>query len=75
MSAQRRTYLVRLDPSLRGNSATPRGMRGKLFDWLQTTDAEIIELCGADRVVISSSPEVAEEIKDLEYVLDVEPHE
>jgi hypothetical protein len=74
MPVLHRTYLVRLDPSLRGESATPRGARGKFLDWLRTDDAEVVELCGADRVVISCSPDTAEEIRDLEYVLDVAPH-
>ncbi|MGK8489664.1 hypothetical protein [Nocardia asiatica] len=75
MPARHRTYLVRLDPYLLVESATPRGIRGKFFDWLQTVDAEVVELCGADRVVISAAPEVADRIRDLEYVLDVERHE
>ncbi|WP_063049821.1 hypothetical protein [Nocardia arthritidis] len=74
MPVRHRTYLVRLDPSRRGESATPKGARGKFLDWLQTDDAEVVELCGADRVVISCSQETADEIKDLEYVLDVAPH-
>ncbi len=75
MSAHRRTYLVRLDPCILGDSAPPHGIRVKLCDWLETTDAEVVQLCGADRVVISSSQEVAHQIRDLEYVLDVEPHD
>lgn len=47
---------------------------GKFFDRLETTDAEVVQLCGADRVVISSSQEGADQIRDLEYVLDVEPY-
>ncbi|MEU5761433.1 hypothetical protein [Nocardia sp. NPDC047648] len=73
MPVLHRTYLVRLDPSLRGENATSKGVRGKFLDWLRT-DAEVVELCGADRVVISCSPETADEIRDLEYVLDVAPH-
>ncbi|MFD8249702.1 hypothetical protein [Nocardia sp. NPDC059691] len=72
MAARDRTYLVRLDPCLREGSAPPGGVRGAFFDWLQTVDAEPVELCGADRVVISCSPEAADRVRDLEYVLDVE---
>ncbi|MBF6335549.1 hypothetical protein IU450_06580 [Nocardia abscessus] len=75
MSARHRTYLVRLDPQLHRESATQRGVRGAFFDWLQTVDAEVVELCGADRVVISSAPEVADQVRDLEHVLAVEPYE
>ncbi|UGT66636.1 hypothetical protein LTT66_25700 [Nocardia gipuzkoensis] len=75
MSARHRTYLVRLDPHLHHESATRQGVRGAFFDWLQTADAEVVELCGADRVVISSAPDVADRIRDLAYVLAVEPHE
>lgn len=53
----------------------PRGVRTQFFDWLATTDAEVVQLCGADRVVISCPEEVADQIRDLEYVLDVELHE
>ncbi|MEU6187717.1 hypothetical protein [Nocardia sp. NPDC047038] len=72
MAVRDRTYLVRLDPYLRDESAPQGGVRGVFFDWLQTVDAEPIELCGADRVVICCSPEAADRIRDLEYVLDVE---
>ncbi|MBF6469305.1 hypothetical protein IU427_29645 [Nocardia beijingensis] len=72
MAVRHRTYLVRLDPYLRDEGATPKGVRGAFFDWLQTVDAEPVELCGADRVVILCSPEAADRIRDLEYVLDVE---
>ncbi|MGK8523041.1 hypothetical protein ACRS6B_16425 [Nocardia asteroides] len=76
MPARRRTYLVRLDPWLLGDSAATTGIRTQFFDWLRTTaDTEVVQLCGADRVVITSPPERADQIKDLEYVLDVEPHE
>ncbi|MFI9412192.1 hypothetical protein [Nocardia gamkensis] len=74
MPVLHRTYLVRLDPSLHGERATPQGVRGKFLDRLRTDDAEVVELCGADRLVISCSPETADEIRDLEYVLDVAPH-
>ncbi|WP_157172489.1 hypothetical protein [Nocardia pneumoniae] len=74
MSAHHRTYLVRLDPGILDDSATPRRIRVEFFDWLETTDAELVQLCGADRVVISCSPDIAEQIRNLEYVLDVEPH-
>ncbi|MBF6227136.1 hypothetical protein IU470_18745 [Nocardia abscessus] len=50
-------------------------MRTQFFDWLATTDAEVVQLCGADRVVISCPAEVADQIRNLEYVLDVELHE
>ncbi|WP_157124531.1 hypothetical protein [Nocardia pseudovaccinii] len=70
-----RTYLVRLDPYLLGESAMPRGVRTEFFDWLATTDAEVVQLCGADRVVISSPQDLIDQISGLEYVLDVEPHE
>jgi hypothetical protein len=76
MPARRRTYLVRLDPWILSESATTTGIRTQFFEWLETTaDTEVVQLCGADRVVISCSPERADEIKELEYVLDVEPHE
>jgi hypothetical protein len=74
MPARRHTDLVRLDPFILGDSATPQGIRVKFFDRLETTDAEVVQLCGADRVVISSSQEGADQIRDLEYVLDVEPY-
>jgi hypothetical protein len=50
-------------------------VRTQFFDWLATTDAEVVQLCGADRVVISAPPEVIDQIRDLEYVLDVEVHD
>ncbi|MBF6340889.1 hypothetical protein IU450_34115 [Nocardia abscessus] len=50
-------------------------MRTQFFDWLATTDAEVVQLCGADRLVISCPEEVAGQIRDLEYVLDVEVRE
>ncbi|MEV6339752.1 hypothetical protein AB0M12_34165 [Nocardia vinacea] len=74
MPAHRHTYLVRLDPLILGRSATAHGVREQLFARLKTTDAEVVQLKGADRVVISCSDEVADEIRDLEYVLDVEPY-
>jgi hypothetical protein len=72
--AHRHTYLVRLDPLILGDNATPHGVRDQFFDRLETTDAEVVQLKGADRVVISCSDELADQIRDLEYILDVEPY-
>ncbi|MFI6365140.1 hypothetical protein ACIBG0_20540 [Nocardia sp. NPDC050630] len=74
MPAHRHTYLVRLDPLILDDSATPHRVREQFFDRLETTDAEVVQLKGADRVVISCSDEVADQIRDLGYVLDVEPY-
>ncbi|MCP2289673.1 hypothetical protein ACFYT3_26215 [Nocardia amikacinitolerans] len=73
MPAQRRTYLVRLDPAHPAEAAG--GNRAKLFDWLETASAEVVQLCGADRVVVSCAGVLADELRALDYVLDVEPHE
>ncbi|MBF6078593.1 hypothetical protein ACWEPH_05505 [Nocardia beijingensis] len=70
-----RTYLVRLDPLLLGDGVTPRGGREQFFDWLADSGAEVVRLCGADRVVIAAEPEVADRVGYLEYVLGVEPYE
>ncbi|WP_454198630.1 hypothetical protein [Nocardia sp. Marseille-Q1738] len=74
MSAKHHTYLVRLDPGMLGDSATPRGIRMEFFDWLETVGAEVVQLSGTDRVVVSSSQEVADRIREFEYVLDVEQY-
>lgn len=54
---------------------TAPGGREQFFDWLADSDAEVVRLCGADRVVIASEPEVADRVGYLEYVLGVEPYE
>ncbi|TQM33206.1 hypothetical protein [Nocardia bhagyanarayanae] len=75
MPAQRRTYLVRLDPAHFTDAAGAGGNREKLFDWLGPTSGEVVQLCGADRVVVSCTGALADQMRVLDYVLDVEPHE
>ncbi|MGO4613243.1 hypothetical protein AB4305_21215 [Nocardia sp. 2YAB30] len=74
MSAQHRRYLILLDPRHFGGGAAPAAARVKFFDWLDTTDGEVVEDGGANRLVVFSSYEVAERIKDLEYVVKIEPY-
>ncbi|MET8779195.1 hypothetical protein ABZV58_29695 [Nocardia sp. NPDC004654] len=75
MPAQRRTYLVRLDPAHFADAEGAGGNRAKLFDWLEPTSAEVVQLCGADRVVVCCVSALADQMRMLDYVLDVEPHE
>ncbi|WP_454197633.1 hypothetical protein [Nocardia sp. Marseille-Q1738] len=74
MSAQHRRYLILLDPGSSGGDATPTAIRRNFFEWLETTDAQVDQDGGANRLVISAALEVAERIKDLDYVLRVEPY-
>lgn len=73
MSAQHRRYLIVLDPGSTGG-ATPTAIRRNFFGWIENTDAEVDQDGGANRLVITASLDVAEQIKDLDYVLRVEPY-
>ncbi|MEU4341893.1 hypothetical protein AB0H00_11590 [Nocardia sp. NPDC023852] len=73
MSAQHRQYVLLLDAG-RNGSTTPEAIRVKFFDWLETADAHVVQDGGANRLVISTSPEVAEQLTHLDYILHVEPY-
>ncbi|WP_330231744.1 hypothetical protein OHA40_04150 [Nocardia sp. NBC_00508] len=74
MSALHRRYLILLDPGATAGSATPTAIRRRFFEWLESTDARVDQDGGANRLVITASLEVAERIRDLEYVLGIEPY-
>ncbi|MEU2031073.1 hypothetical protein [Nocardia amamiensis] len=73
MSAQHRRYLIVLEPGATGGT-TPTAVRRDFFEWLETTDAQVDQDGGANRLVVNASLEVAERIRDLDYVLRVEPY-
>lgn len=74
MPAQDRRYLVLLIPGDLGDDTVLTAIRSKFFDWLRRSGAEVVEDGGANRLVITSSPETAERLTRLEYVLTVEPY-
>ncbi|MBF6302038.1 hypothetical protein IU459_31495 [Nocardia amamiensis] len=74
MSAQHRRYLIVLEPGAIGGGAAPKAVRRDFFEWLETTDAKVDQDGGANRLVVNASLEVAERIRDLDYVLRVEPY-
>ncbi|MFD8244994.1 hypothetical protein [Nocardia sp. NPDC059691] len=74
MPAQDRRYLVLLIPGDLGDDTVLTAIRSEFFDWLRRSGAEVVEDGGANRLVITSSPETAERLTRLEYVLTVEPY-
>ncbi|WP_067472520.1 hypothetical protein [Nocardia amamiensis] len=74
MSAQHRRYLIVLEPEATGGGATPTAVRRDFFEWLETTDAQVDQDGGANRLVVNASLDVAERIRDLDYVLRIEPY-
>ncbi|MBF6168502.1 hypothetical protein IU486_27660 [Streptomyces gardneri] len=73
MPAQDRRYIILLDPGRPGDEVTLTANREKFFDWLRETRAEVVQDGGANRVVITSGPEVAEQATNLDFVAGVEP--
>ncbi|MBF6073820.1 hypothetical protein ACWEPH_17140 [Nocardia beijingensis] len=74
MPAQDRRYLVLLNPGDPGDDIALTAIRAKFFDWLRASGAEVVEDGGANRVVITSSPETAQRLTRLEDVRIVEPY-
>ncbi|MEU7629115.1 hypothetical protein AB0C34_03890 [Nocardia sp. NPDC049220] len=74
MSTPHRRHLILLDPGRFGDPTALSAIRAGFFDWLKVTDGEVVEDGGANRLVISSRSEVAEQIRDLDDVLKVEPY-
>ncbi|MGK8523047.1 hypothetical protein ACRS6B_16455 [Nocardia asteroides] len=73
MSAQDRQYVILLDPGRLGDEAAMTASREAFFNWLTKTDAAVVQDGGANRVVITAPPEVAEQARGLAYVRGVEP--
>lgn len=74
MPAQNRRYLVLLDPGDLGDDIALTAIRSEFFAWLRASGAEVVEDGGANRMVITSSPEIAQRLTGLEYVRVVEPY-
>ncbi|MEU2037585.1 hypothetical protein [Nocardia niwae] len=74
MSAHHRRYLILLRPGDLADDAALTAIRSEFFDWLRRTGAEVVQDGGANRLVILSAPETAERVRDLDYVVTVEPY-